>query len=84
MVYLVSFETIIKFHIYIGFGDFMQLKPANEEHVYFQNNWLVKHLFNNNSCKLTKVDRFNEHKLLQDAYGCAYCKSMDFKRHGDT
>ena len=43
--------------IFIGFGDFMQLKPVNEEHIYFQNSWLVKHLFNNSSCKLTKVHR---------------------------
>ena len=46
--------------IFIGFGDFMQLKPVNEEHIYFQNSWLVEHLFNNNSCKLTKVHRFDE------------------------
>ena len=39
--------------IFIGFGDFMQLKPVNEERIYFQNSWLVEHVFNNNSCKLT-------------------------------
>ena len=54
----------------------MQLKPVNEEHIDFQNSWLVKHLFNNSSCTLTKVYRFNENKLLQDAYGCAYGKSI--------
>ena len=69
--------------IFIGFGDFMQSKPVNEEHIDFKNSWLVKHLFNNNSCKLTKVHRFDENKLLQDAYDCAYGKSIDFKRYGN-
>ena len=57
----------------------MQLKPVNEERIDFRNSWSVKHLFNNNSCKLTKVYRFSENKLLQDAYGCACCKSIDLK-----
>ena len=61
----------------------MQLKPVNEERIDFRNSWSVKHLFNNNSCKLTKVYRFSENKLLQDAYGCACCKSIDFKRYGN-
>ena len=69
--------------VFIGFGDFKQLKPVNEEHIGFQNSWLVKHLFNNNNCKLTKVHRFDENKLLQDAYDCAYGKSIDFKRYGN-
>ena len=43
-----------EFHfVFIGFGDFKQLEPVNEERIGFQNSWLVKHLFNNNSCKLT-------------------------------
>ena len=37
----------------------MQLKPVNEEHIDFQNSWLVKHLFNNNSCELTKVHKMS-------------------------
>ena len=69
--------------IFIGLGGFMQLKPMNEEHLNFQNSWLVKHLFNNNSCKLTKVHRFDENKLLQDAYDCAYGKSIGFNRYGN-
>ena len=48
-----------------------------------RNSWFVKHSFNNDSCKLTKVHRFNANKLLQDAYGCAYGKLIDFKRYGD-
>ena len=69
--------------IVVGLGDFMQLKPPNEEHTDFKNSWLVKHLFNNNSCKLTKVYRFDGNRLLQDAYDCAYDKSIDFKRYGN-
>ena len=69
--------------IFIGLGDFMQLKPVNEEHIGFQNSWLVEHLFNNNSCKLTRVHRFDENKLLQDAYDCAYGKSINFNRYGN-
>ena len=69
--------------ISIGFGDFMQLKPVEEEHIYFQNSWLAEHLFNNSSCKLTKVYRFDENRLLQDAYDRAYGKSINFKRYGN-
>ena len=69
--------------IFVGLGDFMQLKPVNEEHIDFQNSWLVKHLFNNNSCELAKVHRFDENKLLQDAHDCAYGKSIDFNRYGN-
>ena len=50
--------------IFIGLGDFMQLKPVNEERMGFKNSWLARHLFNKNSCKLTKVYRFNENNLL--------------------
>ena len=55
----------------------MQVKPVNGEHIGFKNSWLVKHLFNNNSCKLTQVHRFVENKLLQDACDRAYGKSMN-------
>ena len=70
--------------IFIGLGDFKQLKPINEEHTDLNNSWLVKHLFNNNKCcQVTKVYRFDENKLLQDAYDCAGGKSIDFKRYGN-
>ena len=69
--------------VFIGVGDFMQLKPVNEEPIGFKNSWLVKHLFNNNSCELTGVHRFDENKLLQDAHDCAYGRSINFKRYGN-
>ena len=67
---------------FIGFGDFQQLQPINEEHIYFRNSWLVKHLCNNNCCHLKTVHRFDDNKLLQDAYDCANGKLVDFKRYG--
>ena len=70
-----------EFHfIFTSLGDLMQLKPVNEEHMGFKNSWLVKHLFNNNCCQLANVHRFNENKLLQDAYDCAHGRSSGFKK----
>ena len=69
--------------IFIGAGDFMQIKPRGEEHIDFQNSYILKYLFNNNSCRLTIIHRFKDNKLLQDAYDCAYGKSIDFKRYGN-
>ena len=34
--------------IFVGFGDFKQLKNRNEEHIDFKNSWIVKYIFNNN------------------------------------
>ena len=64
--------------IFCGFGDFKQLKPVNEEHIDFLNSWIVKYVFNNNLCELTEVHRFNESKLLQDAYTCANGGNIEF------
>ena len=63
---------------FCGFGDFKQLKPANEEHIGFRNSWIVKYMFNNNLCELKEVHRFSESKLLQDAYKCANGESIEF------
>ena len=63
---------------FCGFGDFKQLKPANEEHIGFLNSWVIKYTFNNNLCELKEVHRFNESKLLQDAYKCANGESIEF------
>ena len=63
--------------IFIGLGDFKQLKPVYEEHIDFKNSYIVKHLFNNNCCHLKTVHRFKDNKLLQDAYDSANGKSID-------
>ena len=57
--------------VFIGFGDFKQLKPVNEEHINFKNSWIVKFIFNNTLCELTEIHRFNDNELLQDAYKCS-------------
>jgi len=64
--------------IFVGYGDFMQLKPVGEDHIDFRNSWIVKYVFNNNICELTEVHRFNDSKLLQDAYKCAYGEQIQF------
>ena len=64
--------------IFCGFGDVKQLKPVNEEQIYFRNSWIVKYVFGNNLCELKHIHRFNESKLLQDAYKCANGDNMLF------
>ncbi len=54
--------------LFIGCGDWKQLPPVEEEDIDFSNSWVVKYLFHNKSYELTKVWRFNENDLLQDAY----------------
>ena len=57
--------------IFVGFGDFKQLKPIGEDEIDFKNSWIVKHVFSNNLCELTEVHRFKDNTLLQDAYKCS-------------
>ena len=64
--------------IVCGFGDFKQLKPVNEEHIDFRNSWIVRYVFGNNLCELKHIHRFNESKLLQDAYKCANGENIEF------
>ena len=61
-----------------GFGDFKQLKPVNEEHIDFRNSWIVEYVFGNNLCELRHIHRFNESKLLQDAYKSANGENTEF------
>ena len=64
--------------IFCGFGDSKQLKPISEEHTDFLNSWIVEYISNHNLCELNRVHRFNENKLLQDAYKCANGGSIEF------
>jgi hypothetical protein len=57
------------------------LKPVNEEHIDFKNSWMVKYLFNNTGCNLTKIYRFDDDSLLKDAYRCADGLSIDFSTY---
>jgi len=70
--------------VFIGFGDFKQLKPVNEEHVNFKNSWIVKFIFNNTLCELTEIHRFNDNELLQDAYKCSNGEAIDINKYGKT
>ena len=38
--------------VFVGFGDFKQLRTINEEHVDFKNSWIVQFVFNNTLCEL--------------------------------
>ena len=70
--------------IIIGCGDWKQLAPVEEEDTDFENSWIVKYVFNNNSYELVKVWRFNESELLQDAYTASNGGEIDFTRYGNT
>ena len=69
--------------IFVGFGDFKQLKPRGEEDIDFKNSWIVKHVFSNNLCELTEVHRFKDNTLLQDAYKCSNGDAIDFNDYGN-
>ena len=64
--------------MYSGFGDSKQLKPVSEEHIDFLNSWIVRYIFDNDSCELKEIHRFNENKLLQDAFKCANGENISF------
>ena len=64
--------------VFVGFGDFKQLKPVGEEHIDFKHSWIVNYVFNNTIRELTHIHRFDGSKLLQDAHKCANGESVDF------
>ena len=68
--------------IFIGFGDFKQLRPVKEETINFENLTLVKQLFNYSRCELKTVHRFDDNELLQDAHACANGESIDISKYG--
>ena len=50
--------------IFIGCGDFAQLKPVLEDDSEYQNSQVLKYIFDGNRCLLTKIHRTNDEKLL--------------------
>ena len=70
--------------IIIGFGDWKQLKPVNEEHIDFQYSWIVKYILNHKAYELTKVWRFNENELLQDAHKASNGDTIDYTTYTST
>ena len=69
--------------IFIGCGDWKQLAPVEEEHIDFENSWIVKYVFSRNLYQLTKVWRFNENELLQDAYAASNGDAIDFTKYNN-
>ncbi len=68
--------------IFIGFGDFKQLKPVKEEHIDIQSLRVVKELFNYTRCELKTIHRFNDCELLRDAYKCSNGECVDTSKYG--
>ena len=70
--------------IFIGVGDWGQLPPVDEEDIELDQTWVVKYIFNTRWYELTKIWRFNEDQLLQDAYKARMGQIIDFTRYGNT
>ncbi len=70
--------------IFIGCGDWKQLAPPEEEHIEFEDLQIVKELFNSNSYELSKVWRFYDNELLQDAYKASKGEAIDYTTYGDV
>jgi len=79
---LAQIKVIFNF-VFVGFGDFKQLKQVNEEHIDFKNSWIVKFIFNNTLCELETIHRFKDDELLQDALKCSDGESIDITKYGN-
>ena len=66
--------------VFIGFGDFKQLKTVGEQHIDFKHSWIVKYVFNNTICELTDVHRLDKSRLLQQAHKCANGENIGFDK----
>ena len=69
--------------VFIGCGDWKQLAPVEEEHIDFENSWIVKYLFSRNLYVLVKIWRFNEDVLLQDAHTVSDGGKIDFTKYNN-
>ena len=70
--------------IFIGCGDWKQLAPVEEEHLDFENSWIVKYLFSRNVYQGMTIWRFNEDELLQGAHAVSDGGKIDFATFGTT
>ena len=68
--------------IFVGSGDWKQLKPVNESHIDFRNSHIVKYLCDYKNCQPTKIHRFDDDELLQDAHDCANGIDVDISKYG--
>ena len=68
--------------IITGAGDWGQLPPVNEEHIDFENSWIVKYVFNYNLYKLVEVKRTNDKELLHDTRTIRNGGVIDYSTYG--
>ncbi len=54
-----------------------------EELINFKDSWIVKYVFNNNIKRLTKIHRFDDSLLLQDAYRASEGQAIDISKYGN-
>ena len=62
---LSQIKAIFNF-VFVGFGEFAQLKPRNTDHIDFKNCWIVKYVFSHTLCELEIIHRFKDSELTQD------------------
>ena len=53
-----------------------------KKHNDFKNLHIVKYLFDYEHCELTKIHRFDDNELLQDAHDCANGIDTDVTNYG--
>jgi len=68
--------------IIIGAVDWGQLPPVHEEHIDFENSWIVKCAFDYNLYKLVEVKRTNDRDLLRDTRATRNGEAMDYSTYG--
>ena len=68
--------------VIIGAGHWGQLEPLKEEHIDFENSWIVKYVFNHRFYHLVKVHRFSDKNLLRDTDTIDDGGKMDFYTYG--
>ena len=59
------------------------MPPVDEEDIEFDQTWVVKYIFDTRWYELTKIWRFNECQLLQDAFTAKMGQTIDFTRYGN-
>ena len=69
--------------IFIGVGDWMQLPPVGEEDIELYQTWVVKYIFDAIWYELTKIFRFGDCQLLQDAHKARMGRTIDYTRYGN-
>jgi hypothetical protein len=69
--------------IFVGFGDWGQLPPVDEEDADLDQTWVVKYMFNSKWFELVKPHRSTDLELNNDAKQLREGKTIDFTQYGD-